>query len=463
MRRISTSRVLQLFSISSLRVNNRTFRILVDQFSTFVIPTLWRSLHTPNLPQFRGLGMSAVSQDEADRVLNLASREREPHACYPCRKRKVKCDGNHPCQTCQRRKHPQICTYDLRGHARRRSTSHRTITATRSASPNPPQSARNEAHENQPRPGESNGSYVYSGDNSVVSILRLRASDATDSVAHELGSVLGLQNTFNSYPFMDSQTPEARWKSLLGILPQRTEILKYALLLGQLCLCSLTSVLGSSTTTGSQHIRSILYWPIWIALNPICVRILVPMPRGNCAILRKSRIDGQRTSPSGMLVFFWRPSLRDVTTPTLNTHSVLSSPLILVRGFFNRPLIFANEGPSSSIVSRSPVGKFSLSPISGHHSSTPHSWEYSTEHGTIGCCLGVAWHHNPVGADYGTAHREKHRALARVCEREGQRALVCFREQVWTTKKINPIPLGRRLFGRIVFSVFATTVHPLFR
>jgi hypothetical protein len=64
------------------------------------------------------------------------------------------------------------------------------------------------------------------GDNSVVSILRLRASDANESVAREVGSVLGLRNTFNNYPFMDSKTPLERWKALLTVMPQRSEVLK---------------------------------------------------------------------------------------------------------------------------------------------------------------------------------------------------------------------------------------------
>lgn len=79
----------------------------------------------------------------------------------------------------------------------------------------------------QPPPDTSSKNYVYSGDNSVVSILRSRASDATDSVAREVGSVLGLQNTFSTYPFMNSKTPHERWRSLLGVLPQRNEVLKY--------------------------------------------------------------------------------------------------------------------------------------------------------------------------------------------------------------------------------------------
>ncbi|KAJ5131646.1 hypothetical protein N7448_005804 [Penicillium atrosanguineum] len=165
--------------------------------------------------------MSAVSQAQADRVLRLKSREREAHACYPCKKRKVKCDGTQPCRTCQKRKHPEICTYAL--PQRRRSVSRQSIAA-RSASPaSPPANLNYE----ETRPEDNSKNYVYSGDNSVVSILRLRTSDANESVAREVGSVLGLQNTFNNYPFMDSKTPLERWRSLLSVLPQRSEVLKF--------------------------------------------------------------------------------------------------------------------------------------------------------------------------------------------------------------------------------------------
>lgn len=163
--------------------------------------------------------MSAISQGEADRVLHLKSREREAHACYPCRKRKVKCDGGQPCHTCQKRKHPEICTYAL-SHSRRRSASGQSVA--RSASPRSPAVASNEPA----RPDDRSKDYVYSGDNSVVSILRLRASDANESVAREVGSVLGLRNTFSNYPFMESKTPLERWKALLTVMPRRSEVLK---------------------------------------------------------------------------------------------------------------------------------------------------------------------------------------------------------------------------------------------
>ncbi|KAJ5569358.1 hypothetical protein N7450_011844 [Penicillium hetheringtonii] len=178
----------------------------------------------------------AVSQDEADRVLRLKSRAREAHACYPCRKRKVKCDGHNPCRTCFRRKHPHICSYQLAGP--RETSSPVPAGSARNAKSSEGSGCRNvdgdtandsimTADAGGIHSDEASKNYVYSGDNSVVSILRLRASDAYDSVAREVGSVLGLQNTFNAYPFMDSKTPHERWHSLLEILPQRTEVLKF--------------------------------------------------------------------------------------------------------------------------------------------------------------------------------------------------------------------------------------------
>ncbi|KAJ5563800.1 hypothetical protein N7513_000042 [Penicillium frequentans] len=166
----------------------------------------------------------SIRRDEADRVLRLKSRERESHACYPCRKRKVKCDGNQPCRTCQKRKHPQICDFDIPVHSRRRSTSQHLA---QPASSTAPQAVTETVDQPPVQNDDSSKNYVYSGDNSVVSILRSRASDANDSMVREVSSVLGLQNTLNSYPFMDSKTSSKKWESLLQVLPQRMEILKF--------------------------------------------------------------------------------------------------------------------------------------------------------------------------------------------------------------------------------------------
>src|SRR4051812_21304082 len=148
----------------------------------------------------------SVSHDEVDRVLRLKRQEREPKACYPCRKRKVKCDGTQPCRTCQKRNHSHICTFDESRGPRRREGLQANANAQSAASVSPRRiqsEVRNPAETSTPasvRSEDATKNYVYSGDNSLVSILRSRASDSNESMAREVGSVLGLQNTFSIYP-----------------------------------------------------------------------------------------------------------------------------------------------------------------------------------------------------------------------------------------------------------------------
>lgn len=195
-----------------------------------------------------------IDKQEIDRVLQQKRKQRESKACYACRQRKVKCDGTHPCRTCRRRGHPQICAYDVSSSSQRETGSgghgQRTneldpglnwtpesvqILSSQGPSESPSQNQQNQNQEpagvllhdsrpNQPDGGEKG--YIFSGDNSVVSILQQRTQDANGAMAREVGSVLGLQNTYSSYPFMDSRTPQERWESLLQSLPQRNEVLK---------------------------------------------------------------------------------------------------------------------------------------------------------------------------------------------------------------------------------------------
>ena len=196
-----------------------------------------------------------IDKQEIDRVLQQKRKQRESKACYACRQRKVKCDGTHPCRTCRRRGHLQICAYDVSsasqresgsgGHGRRTNeldpglnwtpeSGQRLSSQGPSESPSQNQQSHNQEPArglpqdnwpNQPDGGEKG--YIFSGDNSVVSILQQRTQDANGAMAREVGSVLGLQNSYNNYPFMDSRTPQERWESLLQIFPQRNEVLKW--------------------------------------------------------------------------------------------------------------------------------------------------------------------------------------------------------------------------------------------
>ncbi|KAL3457103.1 hypothetical protein BJX64DRAFT_25878 [Aspergillus heterothallicus] len=179
-----------------------------------------------------------LDRQEIDRVLRLKRKQRESKACYPCRQRKVKCDGAQPCRTCVRRDHPQICAYNV--DKARKTTSHRG-----NGSPSGVDGLQGPFHAVSPRyspveggsllpsspvgspedPGQHNDSYVFSGDNSLVSILHQQ--DPHSAVGREATSVLGLHNTYLSYPFIESKTPHERWTALIDILPHRDEVLKF--------------------------------------------------------------------------------------------------------------------------------------------------------------------------------------------------------------------------------------------
>lgn len=183
-----------------------------------------------------------IERREIDRVLRLKRSQRESKACYPCRQRKVKCDGRQPCRTCARRDHPQICVYNVEQGTiqKRASTQHRNREITdppsqESSAPLPtptrsvddqtlhpsvssPEHSRSLAQPNDDR------SYVFSGDNSLVSMLGQQDPDG--AMARQATSVLGLHNTYASYPFLEAKTPQGRWAALLDILPHRDEVLK---------------------------------------------------------------------------------------------------------------------------------------------------------------------------------------------------------------------------------------------
>ncbi|KAL4863534.1 hypothetical protein BDV12DRAFT_202008 [Aspergillus spectabilis] len=169
-----------------------------------------------------------IERQEIDRVLRLKRKQRESKACYPCRQRKVKCDGSHPCRTCVRRDHPQICVYNVEKDSPRSNRRGNRIQA-EDVSPQNQQALQRPSPLASPRssvqPNNDTSSYVFSGDNSLVSILQQQDPDG--SMAREATSVLGLHNTYLSYPFIDLKTPEDRWAALVDILPQRDEVLKF--------------------------------------------------------------------------------------------------------------------------------------------------------------------------------------------------------------------------------------------
>ncbi|KAK5941180.1 hypothetical protein PMZ80_006457 [Knufia obscura] len=66
-------------------------------------------------------GMLEMDQEEVDAIIRNKRKVRDPKACYACHRRKVKCDRNLPCDSCVKRDHPELCSYE-RPTKRRRIT-----------------------------------------------------------------------------------------------------------------------------------------------------------------------------------------------------------------------------------------------------------------------------------------------------------------------------------------------------
>ncbi|KAL7955120.1 hypothetical protein V8C34DRAFT_307717 [Trichoderma compactum] len=62
----------------------------------------------------------------------------------------------------------------------------------------------------------------------ILAILRQDSPDPLSAVYGEALPVLGLRNTFNSYLFMEVPATQERWKTLLGLVPQRDEVLRFS-------------------------------------------------------------------------------------------------------------------------------------------------------------------------------------------------------------------------------------------
>lgn len=54
---------------------------------------------------------SPVPYPDLKRVLRDRQTARNRSSCLPCRERKVRCNREHPCLTCIRRDHPDLCVY----------------------------------------------------------------------------------------------------------------------------------------------------------------------------------------------------------------------------------------------------------------------------------------------------------------------------------------------------------------
>ena len=67
----------------------------------------------PDDPSFEAPdGRLEMGQDEIDAIIRNKRKVRDPKACYACHRRKVKCNRELPCDSCVKRDHPELCSYE---------------------------------------------------------------------------------------------------------------------------------------------------------------------------------------------------------------------------------------------------------------------------------------------------------------------------------------------------------------
>ncbi|KAK1641482.1 hypothetical protein BDP81DRAFT_419049, partial [Colletotrichum phormii] len=69
---------------------------------------------SPNTPNDDRLALRELLKS---RQRNRNGVRGSPKSCVPCRERKVKCDKELPCSTCDKRGHPDLCEYESSTHS----------------------------------------------------------------------------------------------------------------------------------------------------------------------------------------------------------------------------------------------------------------------------------------------------------------------------------------------------------
>ncbi|KAF2631867.1 hypothetical protein BU25DRAFT_135212 [Macroventuria anomochaeta] len=149
--------------------------------------------------------------DEADRILGERKRSRNKVACYPCNKRKVKCDTGQPCAMCVRRGHPVICTYPA-DRVWDTTPGHVTVSV------------------EQLRPGskrEVTRAPPFLGLESTTAYMQRLATETGSEVAQDVSPALALGGVLSWNPFQRYHERDSGFLELTKILPGRESVQRY--------------------------------------------------------------------------------------------------------------------------------------------------------------------------------------------------------------------------------------------
>ena len=175
-------------------------------------------------------------KNRADDVLVSLRKRRPTPACYPCGKRKVRCRGGRPCDTCVARGHPDICHDETAGSSRRSKPQHivgvhAEDRLSSSVRPGGPPAHLPAVTSTTPETGATTPaikSHIVpacppTGRFSAMNFIRDRLAQDHDMSSEQIHPTIGLGN--NSEPQMQSLGLIGSADKLHG--PQREEVLLY--------------------------------------------------------------------------------------------------------------------------------------------------------------------------------------------------------------------------------------------
>lgn len=183
----------------------------------------------------------SLTRAEVDEALEEKRNHGERRACYPCSTRKVKCDRAVPCQTCIQRGYPDLCIPSGRNRekvASRRRPGPRRATSARPSTPSctspAPQRAPQHVLESLPNLGGTSETTVPPRDMSRATFVGLDSlpslvnttPHADGTPPNDMRHTLGLQNTWDIYPYMKRSSTQDLAKEVSLLVPAHQDVLR---------------------------------------------------------------------------------------------------------------------------------------------------------------------------------------------------------------------------------------------
>jgi Fungal Zn(2)-Cys(6) binuclear cluster domain len=229
----------------------------------------------------------AIDDNDVLRALIGNRKTRATVACLPCRMRKVKCDCQHPCETCVRRGHADICSYGRqvsRSMSRKRQRTalqddkleaafeevesmQRSIGRIRDkldelgSTPATP-----DAHEHRFQAADDAPGETYVGRSSLPAFVLGNSSRKDDALP-----IFQLQNAAVDWPMSVPAFMGPRlWGELYDAIPPNAEIIRSPWPPRYPSCLVLTLWLDASDSIATRHTLSTLSSSISPPLNPSC-------------------------------------------------------------------------------------------------------------------------------------------------------------------------------------------------